>query len=416
MPEYFPAASKSRLNQQVINMSEENASFAELFQESESKSIRRLKPGEKITATIVGISGESIFLDCGGKSEGILDASEIQSTDGESSPAVGDKLDVYFLQTKGGAQLFTINIGSGKNTEYLGEACRSGIPVEGVVKEEIKGGFEITLGGSIRAFCPYSQMGLRRVENAAAEYIDQKMNFLITSYEENGRNIVVSARALLEQEREKLRDTLQETLAEGDTLTGIITSIRDFGAFVDIGGVDGLVPISEIGWSRIENINDFYAVDQKVSVVVKKLDWDNNRITLSIKETLEDPWEQAAAKLSAGQILTGKVARLAQFGAFVTLSAGVDGLIHISKLGKGRRINHPREVLEEGQEIEVQIESVDTVEKRISLVPSDYVGPEDDQKAEEKLIESFQKSNREQPSTLGTFGDLLQAKLAEKSK
>ncbi|AGF78681.1 ribosomal protein S1 [Desulfocapsa sulfexigens DSM 10523] len=397
-------------------MSEENASFAELFQESESKSIRRLNPGEKITATIVGISGESIFLDCGGKSEGILDASEIQSTDGESSPAVGDKLDVYFLQTKGGAQLFTISIGSGKNTEHLGEACRSGIPVEGVVKEEIKGGFEITLGGSIRAFCPYSQMGLRRVEDAAAEYIDQRMNFLITSYEENGRNIVVSARALLEQEREKLRDALQETLAEGDTLTGIITSIRDFGAFVDIGGVDGLVPISEIGWSRIENINDFYAVDQKVSVVIKKLDWDNNRITLSIKETLEDPWEQAAAKLSGGQILTGKVARLAQFGAFVTLAPGIDGLIHISKLGKGRRINHPREVLEEGQEIEVQIESIDTVEKRISLVPSDYVGPEDDQKAEEKLVESFQKSNKEQPSTLGTFGDLLQAKLAEKSK
>ncbi len=396
-------------------MSEDSASFAELFQETESKPIRRLKPGQKTTATIVGISNDSIFLDTGGKSEGILDAAELQTDNQEQEPAIGDKLEVYFLKAKGGTQLFTISIGSGRNTEHLEEACRSGIPVEGLVKEEIKGGFEITLGGSIRAFCPYSQMGLRRVEDAAAEYLEKRMNFLITRFEENGRNIVVSAREILELEREKLRESLKETLAEGQTIEGVITSIRDFGAFVDIGGVDGLVPISEIGWSRVENISDYYAVDQKVSVVVKKLDWDNNRITLSIKETLEDPWEQAAAKLSSGSIITGKVVRLAQFGAFVNLEAGVDGLIHISKLGKGRRINHPREVLEEGQEIEVQVESVDTVEKRISLAPSDYVSPDDDQKSEDRLVNDFKKSNKKESSTLGTFGDLLQAKLAEKS-
>ncbi len=396
-------------------MSDDSASFAELFQESESKPVRRLKPGQKITATIVGISAESIFLDTGGKSEGILDAAELVTDDQGEQAALGDKLEVYFLKAKGGAQLFTISIGSGKNTEHLEEACRSGIPVEGLVKEEIKGGFEITLGSSIRAFCPYSQMGLRRVEDAAAEYLEKRMNFLITRFEENGKNIVVSARELLELEREKLRDALKETLVEGQTIEGVITSIRDFGAFVDIGGVDGLVPISEIGWSRVENINDYYTVDQKVTVIVKKLDWDNNRISLSIKETLEDPWEQTAAKLSIGSIITGKVVRLAQFGAFINLEAGVDGLLHISKLGKGRRINHPREVLEEGQEIEVQVENIDTVEKRISLAPSDYVSPDDDQKSEDLLVKDFQKSNKKESSTLGTFGDLLQAKLAEKS-
>ncbi len=397
-------------------MSEDSASFAELFQESDSKSIRRLNPGQKITATIAGLSPDSIFLDTGGKSEGILDSSEIQSDDEGNGPKIGDTLEVYFLKAKGGAQLFTISIGSGKNAEHLEEACRSSIPVEGVVKEEIKGGFEITLGSSIRAFCPYSQMGLRRVEDAAAEYLEKRMSFLVTRFEENGRNIVVSARALLELEREKLREALQEKLAEGDSLTGVITSIREFGAFVDIGGVDGLVPISEIGWSRVENISDHYAVDQKVTVIVKKLDWDNNRITLSIKETLDDPWEQTVTNLSGGQIVTGKVARLAQFGAFVTIAEGVDGLMHISKLGKGRRINHPREVLEEGQEVEVQIESIDMVEKRISLAPSDYVGPEEDKRSEEKLVKNFQSNNKEKSSTLGTFGDLLQAKLAEKSK
>jgi small subunit ribosomal protein S1 len=397
-------------------MSDDSSNFAELFQESESKAVRRLKPGQKIKASIVGISGESIFLDTGGKSEGILNASELLTGDPETDPAVGQILEVYFLTAKGGSQLFTISIGSGKNTEHLEEACRSGIPVEGLVKEEIKGGFEITLGGSIRAFCPYSQMGLRRVEDAAAEYIEKRLNFLITRFEENGRNIVVSARAILEEERERLRDSLKETLAEGDNLTGTITSIREFGAFVDIGGVDGLVPISEIGWSRVENINDYYAVDQKVSVMVKKLDWDNNRITLSIKETLDNPWETAADQLSPGQVITGTVARLAQFGAFVTIAEGVDGLVHISKLGKGRRINHPREVLEEGQEIEVMVEDIDTVERRISLKPTDYVSAEDDERSEQKLVENFQHDRKKQSSTLGTLGDLLQAKLAEKSK
>lgn len=397
-------------------MSEDNASFAELFKETESASVQRLKPGQKLTATIVGLSEHSIFLDTGGKSEGILDATELKGKEDDSAPSVGDKLEVYFLKAKGGAQLFTKSIGSGKNTEHLEEAHRSAIPVQGIVKEEIKGGFEITLGGSIRAFCPYSQMGLRRVADAAAEYLEQRLSFLITRFEENGRNIVVSARALLEMEREKLRDALQETLAEGDTIEGVITSIREFGAFVDIGGIDGLVPISEIGWSRVENIGDHYAVEQKVLVIVKKLDWDNDRISLSIKETLEDPWDEAASALHGGQIITGTVVRLTPFGAFVTLAEGVDGLIHISKLGKGRRINHPREVLEVGQEIEVQIEEVDTVAKRISLAPSDYVSPEDDKKSEDHLVKNFQASNRDQATGLGTLGELLSKKLAEKSR
>jgi len=390
-------------------------SFAELFQESESKPLRRLKRGEKIKATIVGLSNESIFLDIGGKSEGVLHATEMTNDANEVTAAMGDTIEVYYLQSKNGEQLFTISIGSGKNAEHLEEAFRSQIPVEGTVQEEIKGGFAITLGGSIRAFCPYSQMGLRRVEDAAAEYLEKQLTFLITRFEENGRNIVVSARAILEMEREEMREKLKETLAEGQTVTGEITSIREFGAFVDIGGVDGLVPISEIGWSRVENINDYYNVGQKISVLVKKLDWDANRITLSIKETLDDPWEAAVEKLSSGTILTGTVVRLAPFGAFVNLEAGVDGLVHISKLGKGRRINHPREVLEEGQELEVQVESVDTIEKRISLAPSDYESPEDDQKKEDTIVKDFKKSSKEAAGGFGTFGDLLKAKLAEKS-
>ena len=173
-------------------MSQDSDSFAALFQESESKSIRRLTPGQKITATIVGISGESVFLDTGGKSEGVLDGSELLDENKESTAVVGEKIDVYFLKAARGEQLFTTTLSSVKNAEHLEEAWRSAIPVEGLVKEEIKGGFEITLGGSIRAFCPYSQMGLRRVEDAGAEYLGQHLTFLVTKFEENGRNMVVS--------------------------------------------------------------------------------------------------------------------------------------------------------------------------------------------------------------------------------
>ena len=228
-----------------------NESFEDLFKAEETKKIRRLSPGQKVTATVVGTSTETIFLDVGGKSEGILNSSELMDKEGNLTVSLGDHVEVYFLQAKSSEQLFTTKIGSGANVAHLEEAWRSRIPVEGTVQSEIKGGFEVTLGGSTRAFCPFSQMSLRRVEDPAAEYIGKTMIFLITKIEENGRNIVISGRAVEETNRAELREKLIETLKEGETIEGEITSIRDFGAFVDIGGVDGLIPISEIGWTRV---------------------------------------------------------------------------------------------------------------------------------------------------------------------
>jgi len=372
-----------------MNQETTEPSFADLFQESSSKSLRRLEPGQKITATIVGHSGNSVFLDVGGKNEGILDSSELMNKEGELSTTIGDKVEVYFLKSTGGAKLFTIKLGGGKNTTHLEEAWRNAIPVEGLVKEEIKGGFDITLGGSVRAFCPFSQMGLHRVDDAGAEYTGRHMTFLITRFEENGRNIVVSARALLEQEREQQKEALQESLVEGGTVHGTISSIRDFGAFVDIGGVDGLIPISEIGWSRVEDIKEHLTVGQEVTAVIKKLDWKAGRITLSLKETLPNPWDMARENFTEGSTHSGIVARLTTFGAFVTLAPGVDGLIHISKLGGGRRINHPREVLEEGQEIEVKIEGIDNETRKISLAPTDYISSESEETAEKDDYKKF---------------------------
>jgi len=395
-----------------------NESFEELFKAEKTKKIKHLTPGEKIKATIVGINDETTFLDVGGKSEGVLNSSELKDSEGNFRYQLGDKIDVYFLQAKAAEQLFTTSIGSGSSNAHLEEAFRSGIPVEGFVKAEIKGGFEITLGGNVRGFCPYSQMGLRRVEDAAKEYLETHMTFQITRFEENGRNIVLSARAIQEEEREQLRENLQATLVEGQTVEGVVSSIRDFGAFVDIGGVDGLIPISEIGWSRVDRVDEYFTVGQKVQAVIKKLDWDKDRISLSYKETQANPWDAAIENLPVGSTHMGTVARLAQFGAFVTLTPGVDGLVHISKLGGGRRINHPREVLEEGQNIDVTIDSIDLAEKRISLVPADYVSAEAAEEKERSEYQSFITSKqKKKPATeVGSLGALLKAKLAEKGK
>ncbi len=391
-------------------------SFEELFKSEEKKSLRKLTPGEKITANVAGISGENIFLDVGGKSEGILLAAELTDTEGNISVVPGDTLEVYFLQAKRSEQIFTTKLGSGSSVAHLEEAWRNQIPVEGYVKAEIKGGFEITLSGNTRAFCPYSQMGLRRVDDAAATYLDTHMTFLISRFEENGRNLVVSARAILEEEREQQKEKLKETLNEGQTLTAIITSIRDFGAFADIGGVDGLIPVSEIGWSRVENINDHFSVGQSVNVVVKSIDWEKDRISLSYKETLADPWDTFVKKFPVGSQAMGTVSRLQQFGAFVTLVEGVDGLIHISKLGDGRRLNHPREVLEVGQDIEIIIESIDEYDRRISLTPSDYKAPEDKEEAERQEYKKFVAGKKKQEPSMGSLGELLKAKMQEKKK
>lgn len=398
-------------------MTTENTdSFEDLFKAEATKKIKRLKPGQKISATIVGQTEETTFLDVGGKSEGILNSSEIKNEDGSFTHAVGEQISVYYLRAKKSEQLFTTTLGGGAAAEHLEDAFQNAIPVEGYVKSEIKGGFEVTLSGNVRAFCPYSQMGLRKVDDPAATYVDTHMTFKITKFDENGRNIVISARAIQEEQRAEQREHLIATLNEGDTVEGEITSIRNFGAFVDLGGVDGLIPISEIGWSRVANVEDHFSIGQKVQAIIKQLDWEKDRISLSYKETQADPWAEVEKQLPVGSTHTGTVARLSQFGAFVTLAPGIDGLVHISKLGGGRRINHPREVLEEGQNIDVAIESIDPVEKRISLTPADYVAPEATEEKERQEYRSFIKKQKKNEPAMGSLGALLQAKMKEKGK
>jgi small subunit ribosomal protein S1 len=380
-------------------MNEDEGSFAELFEASIADVGQPLERGKKIEATILQIGAEWSFLDVGQKGEGVLASAELLNVEGELQYAVGDKIGAYFLSRDGGELRFTTKVGgSGSGTEQLEQAYQSGIPVDGRIEKEIKGGFEVKLSGNVRAFCPYSQTGLRQAE--PADLIGESLSFRITQFSERGRNIVVSHRVILDEQREQQRASLRETLKEGMVVKGTVTNIRDFGAFVDIGGIEGLLPISEISYGRVEDVNDLLSPGQELEIAIKKIDWENNKFSFSLRDTLADPWSKVGTIYKAGGKHRGKVSRLAQFGAFVTLEDGIDGLIHISKLSD-QRIRHPQDVVKVGQQLEVTIEKVEPDERRISLA---LVGQQ-----EEAGETSYSDTPTSSSSGFGSLGDLFKA-------
>ncbi|MEM5789849.1 MAG: S1 RNA-binding domain-containing protein, partial [Syntrophobacteraceae bacterium] len=301
----------------------EEENFAELLAESFGKPVR-FSSGQKVKAKIAKISNEWIFLDLGGKSEGYLERKELADEENNLSVKEGDTIEAYFLSSGKNELRFTTRISGGEaGRHFLEDAWRSGIPVEGLVEKEIKGGFEVRVAGGLRAFCPFSQVGLQRT--AASEIVGQHLPFRITQYE--GKNIVLSNRAVLEEERQKLRDELRDSLHEGMKVTGTISSIQNFGAFVNIGIIEGLIPISEISWDRVENVQDYLRVGQEVEVVALKLDWDKQRLSFSLKRAMPDPWTNVVNDCPQGSRHSGTVVRLTNFGAFVSLAPGVDGLL-----------------------------------------------------------------------------------------
>jgi small subunit ribosomal protein S1 len=403
--------SKHDIDDDMIEEAEEadDGSFAELFKQSDEKGRSWLEPGQKLTGKVLKIGTEWIFMDTGQKGEGVIERKEFLDIDGNLTVAEGDTISAYFLSSSHGEMHFTTRIGggaSGGGSTQLEQAWQAGVPVEGVVEKEIKGGYEIKLGGTARAFCPYSQIALRRVENPEA-LIGTRLTFRISEYAENGRNIIVSRRALLEEEQQRLKEEAQAGISAGMTVTGTVISLQDYGAFVDIGGLEGLLPVSEIGWSRVKDVREVLSVGQQLNVVVKSIDSEKDRISLSIKGTLADPWEQVAGRYPEGSFHTGTVARLDTFGAFVTLSDGVDGLLHISKLGAGKRINHPREVVKEGEQIEVKIESIDLGNRRISLA---LAGPARAAAEEEATMTEFRRQADHAPTGMGTLGEMMRSR------
>jgi len=345
---------------------DEGGDFAALFAESGSQQKPgKLRVGQRVTARIAHLGGEVAFLDLGGKGEGIIDLRELRNDKGELVAQLGEPLEGFVLSVGEGNVVITRSVPKGAGREIVQAALDSKIPIEGVVTGQNKGGLEVDLGG-LRGFVPTSQIDVRFVEDLA-QFVGQKLKFRVT--ELRGGNAILSRRALLEEERAVQAKELRSRLEVGAQLDGVITSVRDFGAFVDLGGVEGLVHVSELSHTRVAHAQDAVKQGQKVKVQVLRIEKDEKgqeRIGLSLRALEQDPWDAARAQIKEGQRLNGKVMRLQPFGAFVELFPGVDGLVHVSALAD-RHIQHPREVVKEGETILVQVESIDDTSRRISL-------------------------------------------------
>lgn len=372
-------------------------SFEELLNKS-SITIKRFEPGESLTTEIVAISDDFIFLNLDGKREGVMDASELKDAEGEITVKVGDSIDVYFLEGKNQEMIFTTKVkGEKVGSAILENAHKAGIPVEGKVEAEIKGGFSVILGDT-KAFCPFSQMGMSRVENAA-DYVGKTFTFKVIEYKEGGRNILVSNRAILEEEKQKKLEELKSVIIVGEKLKAKVVSLQDFGAFVDLGGIQALLPISEISRTRIEKVSDHLAIDQEIVVEVLSADWKLERFSVSMKALTPDPWDEIAKKYAEGTKHDGEIVRTATFGVFVNLEPGIDGLVHISELGSGSRDNNPRAMYKSGEKMSVVVKSIDIKNRRISLSPMKKV-------MDDKIIEKYSGSS-DDAETYNPFADLL---------
>jgi small subunit ribosomal protein S1 len=340
----------------AISSEEENSqeeSFATLF-EKDSKLPGRLEPGQKVTSTIVSISGDFVYVSLGGKSEGVIDIAEFRDEEGKNSLNVGDQVESYFVAVQGGfKRLTTLKHGlSTLSLREIRDAFEAGLPVSGKVIKELKGGFEVNVG-KIRCFCPFSQIDLRGYRDADT-YTGETFSFKVLECQE----------------------AFKKQLSVGMDIPAKVRSILAFGVFVDLGGIDGLIPMSEIGWGKIDNIREVLQPGSEVTTRIIALDWEKDRITLSLKALQPDPFLSAAEKYPVDSIVRGTIVRLAPFGVFVNLEPGIDGLVHISKLGAGRRIKHPREVVEVGQIVEAYVREVDMTGRRISLSLGQEVEPE----------------------------------------
>ena len=344
---------------------EENADFAALFAESDQQKPGKLRVGQKITARVAHLGAEVAFLDLGGKGEGIIDLRELRNEKGDLLVHAGETLEGYLLSVAEGVVVVTRSVPKGAGREMLQQALDSKIPIEGLVTGQNKGGLEVDLGG-MRGFVPASQVDIRFVEDQS-QFVGQRLKFRVV--EIRGGNAILSRRALLEEERAALAAELRKRLEVGAQLEGTVTSVRDFGAFVDLGGLEGLVHVSELSHARVAHAQDVVQPGQHVKVQVLRIEKDekgHEKVALSLRALEQDPWDAARAQLKEGARLQGKVARLQPFGAFVELFPGVDGLVHVSALSD-RHVQHPREVVKEGETIWVQVESVDDAQRRIAL-------------------------------------------------
>jgi small subunit ribosomal protein S1 len=348
-------------------VSEPSEDFAAMFEASQQ--LKRVERGQTLEGRIVGIGQDVAFVDIGGKGEATIDLAELKDADGDLEVAVGDRIQATVVSTVGGLTLSRKLVRGAATARQLEDAFHSGLAVEGKVEAEVKGGYEVRIAGQ-RAFCPFSQIDLRRSE--AATHIGQVYQFRIIEYKEGGQSIVVSRRALLEAEQRASAAEVRRSIVAGAVLTGRVASVREFGAFVDLGGgVQGLLHVSEMGWSRVSDPAQIVTPGEEITVKILRVDADGQKIALGLKQLMADPWSTVATRYEVGQVLTGRVTRIAEFGAFVELEPGVEALAHASTFAPTGRPNGWSKTIAVGLQAPFEILTIDLDKKRIgvALVP-----------------------------------------------
>jgi len=356
---------------------DEEQSFADLLDSYSDGMNEDIRVGDQIKGEIISVGKDTVYVDTGTKIDGVIEKNELIDKNGEFSLKTGDILELYVVSFDGNEIRLSKALTGVGNLRLLEEAFQSSVPVEGKVKNTVKGGFQVEISQR-RAFCPISQMDLRYVENPD-DYVGSNYTFMITRYEENGRNIVVSRREILEKEQRESQKRFLSEIQVGSNLHGRVTKLMPYGIFVELlPGLDGMVHISELSWSRVEKPDEVVTVNDPVEVKVIEMEPAREnaspKISLSLKQVTEDPWDRVSETFQEGEKIQGKVKRCAGFGAFVEITPGIEGLVHISEMSYAKRIMKPEDVVEVGETVTVMIKEIDADKRRISLSMKDADG------------------------------------------
>jgi small subunit ribosomal protein S1 len=398
-----------------ITVTEPEEDFATMFEASVQA--RRFERGQTIEGTIVAIGREVAFVNVGGKGEAQLELDELKDADGALEVAVGDRIQAVVVSNEGGLTLSRKLARGAATHRQLEDAFRAGLPVEGRVESVVKGGYEVRVGGQ-RAFCPMSQIDI--VRTAAPEaHQGQVYAFRIIELREGGRDLVVSRRALLEEEQKADAVAVRETVVAGAVLSGRVASVREYGAFVDLGaGVQGLLHVSEMAWSRVSDPSQLLSPGQEVTVKVLRVDEGGRKVALGLKQLSADPWSTVQDSYAVGQVRAGRITRLAEFGAFVELEPGVEGLAHASTFAPTGRADAWSRSVPAGTTGSFEILSVDREKKRIglALVPEGGGRAVESAAAAEEMRQHAARTQGESSGAFGSLADKLRGALDTRRK
>jgi small subunit ribosomal protein S1 len=382
-------------------VSEADEDFASMFEASvQAKHIAR---GQTIEGTIVAIGAEVAFVNVGGKGEAQIEIAELKDDEGALQVTVGDRIQAVVVSTEGGLQLSRRLARGAATARQLEDAFHTGLPVQGKVERDVKGGYEVRIGGQ-RAFCPFSQIDIVRTADPA-QHQGRVYAFRIIEYKEGGRNLIVSRRTLLEEEQRANAVEIRKAIAVGAVLTGRVTSVRDFGAFVDLGaGVQGLLHVSEMGWSRVSDTSQVVTPGEEITVKVLRVDDNTQKIALGLKQLSADPWSTAHTGYEVGQVRTGRITRVAEFGAFVELEPGIEGLAHASTFASTGHSKGWTQSVAVGMTAAFEILSIDLEKKRIGLARAALDAPE-----AEEVREYTERADAAPAEGFGSLADKLRA-------